>query len=144
LPIEVSPSVNRPESQNLVEARHKRRLAVIWVLAAVVIAGNLAGWLGLIKWGPLQSDRNHWVGVYGSALLFWVSVGMFVLSVRDLISIQRHGSRPPTYEELTDKSTSRFRKPANGVRRWMAKNQAIVGAAGLFAGAILGLWFWNV
>jgi hypothetical protein len=136
----VSPS----QSQNVLEARRKRRLAAIWILAAVVVTGNLAGWLGFIKWGPLQSDPKHLVGVQGSAFLFWLSLGMFVLCVRDLVSIQRHGSRPPTYEELTDKSTSRFRKPANGVRRWVAKNQALVGAAGLIAGLVLGHWFWNV
>ena len=131
------------QSQSVPEARHTRRLAAIWIVAAVVVTGNVAGWLGFIKWGPFQSDPKHWVGVHGSAFLFWLSLGMFVVCVRDLVSIKRHGSTPPTYEELTE-STSRFRKPANGVRRWVAKNQALVGAAGLIAGLVLGHWFWNV
>jgi hypothetical protein len=136
--------VINPESQEILEARRKRRLATIWVLAVVVVAGNLAGWLGFIKWGPLQSDRSHWVGVHASAFLFWVAIGMLLLCIRDLVSIRSHGSRPPTFEELTDEASSRFRKPANAVRRWMTKNQAIVGAAGLIAGAILGHRFWIV
>jgi len=137
--------VINPDSQEVLEARRKRRLAAIWVLAAVVVAGNLAGWLGLITWGPAQSDPGHWVGVHASAFLFWVAVGMLLLCIRDLVSIRSHGSRPPTYVELTDEgASSRFRKPANAVRRWMAKNQAIVGAAGLIAGAILGHRFWTV
>jgi hypothetical protein len=140
----VSPSVTGPQSQDVLEARHKRRLTAIWILAVVVVVGNLAGWLGFITWGPAQREPSHWVGIHASAFLFWVSVGMLLLSIRDLFSIRRHGSRPPTYEELTEESSSRFRKPANAVRRWMAKNQALVGAAGLFAGAILGHRFWTV
>jgi TRAP-type C4-dicarboxylate transport system permease small subunit len=136
--------VINPESQEILEARRKRRLATIWVLAATVVAGNLAGWLGFIKWGPLQSDPSHWVGVHASAFLFWIAVGMLLLCIRDLVSIRLHGSTPPTYQELTAESTSRVRKPANAVRRWMAKNQALVGAAGLIAGATLGHRFWTV
>jgi hypothetical protein len=38
--------VINPESQKILEARRKRRLATIWVLAATVVVGNLGGWLG--------------------------------------------------------------------------------------------------
>lgn len=131
------PAANR-ESQSHLEDRRKRRVAAIWILGGVVIAGIVAGWLGWPRWGPRDSFE-----VRASGAIFWLAVGMLGLCIRDLISIRRHGSRPPTYEDL-DEDAGRFRKPANVIRRWMSKNQALVGVIGLASGALLGHFYWQV
>ena len=130
------------ESHSLIQARRTRRVASIWLAVLVFVGGNVAGWVGLLHWGPAQSDSKQLLWVHASAAMFWLAAAMLFVSVRDLVSIRRHGSRPPTEEDLPD-DTGQFGKPANVIRKWMAKYQALVGAIGLVVGALFAHFVWK-
>ena len=95
--------------------------------------------MGWLKWGPAQSDPNQRLWVYASAAMFWLAAAMLALCIRDLASFLRHGSRPPTQSELPADS----KNPGNPIRRWMESYQALAGAIGLIAGALIGHFAWK-
>jgi hypothetical protein len=130
------------ESQKALERRRKERLGTIWLGVAVFIAGNVADWQGWINWGPLQHDSAQRPWILASALAFWVAASSLVVFIADCWSMYRNGSRPPTRSDLVADS-GLLRKPANWIRERVEKHHALVGAAGLFGGAVLGHFFWK-
>ena len=87
-----------PAAIRTLKKRRTRRIAFVWLLAAVFIAGNLWDWVGGHSWGPAQNtDQAIWV--HTSAALFWLALAMLSLCLRDLVSFVVHRSPPPTIND---------------------------------------------
>jgi hypothetical protein len=132
-----------------IKGRRKRRFVAIWIIVAVGLAGNALDLLGVITWGPGQNSKDDRVFVLLSAGLFWVAVSMVLLCLRDLISIFKHHSRPPTLEDLKNAQAAEGKEVDTGsvwneATEWMQKHQALVGLFGFVVGAIGGHFLWGV
>jgi hypothetical protein len=132
-----------------IKGRRKRRFVAIWIIAAVFLVGNALDLLGVINWGPGQSNPDSRVTVLLSAALFWVAVAMVILCFRDLVSIFKHHSRPPTLEDLKNAKAEAGEVDDTGsfwneATEWIQKHQAIVGLIGFVVGAIGAHFFWGV
>lgn len=135
-------AAGEPAAIQKLRKRRTRRIAFLWLLVAVFIGGNLWDWIGGHSWGPVQStDQGIWV--HASAALFWLTFAMLALCLRDLVSLLRHGSRPPTIEDLPDDRNWWDKAVGNPVRRFATRHRALVGLAGLMAGGVLGHFLWK-
>jgi hypothetical protein len=131
-----------PGAIHTLRKRRGRRTTLVWLLAAVFIAGNLWDWVGGHSWGPVQgTDQAIWV--HASAALFWLAVAMFALCLHDLASFLWHRSPPPTIETLPDDDGWWDRVVANPTRRFAARHRALIGLGGLLAGGVLGHFLWK-
>ena len=146
-----------------IKGRRKRRFVAVGIVVAVFLAGNAADFLGLFQWGPGLNNSNDRVWVLASAAGFWVAVSMFLLCCRDLLSILRHRSRPPTLDDLERARVmagsleaaevgsgvwrilvTRFEAIWSGAGRWVEKHLALVGLLGFIVGALVGHFWWRV
>jgi hypothetical protein len=135
-------AAGEPGAIRTLRKRRTRRVAFLWLLAAVFVGGNLWDWFGGHSWGPVQStDQAIWV--HASAALFWLAVAMLSLCLRDLASFLWHRSRPPTIEDLPEDLDWWNKRVANPARRFAARHRALIGVAGLFAGGALGHFLWK-
>jgi hypothetical protein len=143
-----------------IRGQRNRRFVVIGIVVAVCVAGNAADFLGFVPWGKGLNDPNDRYWVLASAAGFWVAASMFILCFRDLLSILKHRSRPPTLDDLEGAqamaaslgSAGKSRAPlatrvqagATTATRWVEKHAALVGLIGFVAGAIAGHLLWRV
>ena len=131
----------RSATNEELERRRRLRLVATWLAIAVFIAGNAAGLVGWIQWGPLQQNANERPWILASAFGFWLSSCLLLVLVFDTWLIIRHGATAPSYKDLDEKGPIRAR--ANSVRRIAEKYRALVGVGGLVVGAVVAHVIWR-
>ena len=138
----IEPVTADAKTRKIVKARRNRRVGFIWLFALVFVAGNLWDWFGGHSWGPEQAT-NQAIWVHISAGLFWLALAMFFLCLRDLGSFLLHGKPPPIGVDTAHDASWWDRMVGNPVRRRIEAHTALIGVAGLFAGALFGYFFWK-
>lgn len=105
------------------------------------VGGNLADLATWIDWGPGQTGGDRpWI--LASAGLFWLSLATLVVLGFDVFATWREpGHVPPSDTTLI--GPKRIRDFAGGIRDLAAEHQALIGLAGLLAGAVIGHLVWK-
>lgn len=122
------------------ERRHSVRLGTIWIGLVVFVAGNVADWFGWISWGPEQTDPGQRYWVLASALGFWIAASTLLTLVVDSVILLSLGS-VPSYRELTRGGP--IQRFTNRIREQAERYHALIGAGGLFLGAVVGHLIWK-
>jgi hypothetical protein len=133
--------VSTEAARSVQKRRQRWRLGAVTVAIAVFAVGNALDLLRLHSWGPAANSKQ-WIWIQASAALFWLALAWFAVSLADLVSILRHGSRPPTVEDL-DQDEDPQDRILNPIRRRASMYHPALGLAGLVVGGLFGHFFWK-
>jgi hypothetical protein len=117
------------------------RIAVTWIGIAILVGGNLADWANWFVWGPGQTGGDR-TWILFSAALFWLSFATLVVLGYDVVATWLEpGHVPPPTTTLIGPGP--IPQIADWIRRFSAKRHALLGLAGLLAGAVIGHLMWK-